>query len=255
MIQSLRFEYHGISYIFDITKPLDISLEIKNGEDNVNCYDADPVDFETIRQGDFIGSVAEGGPCNYQKITITPHGNGTHTECYGHVSADPKATLNQSLKKYIFFAQLISLPYQSTDNQKLITLNSLKSRLKSNIIPEALIIRTIPNDPGKKNKKYSGTHPPYLEPAIGIYLADLGIEHLLVDLPSVDPEVDGGQMLMHKKFWRYPEHIRSQATISELIYINDHIQDGYYVLNLQITSLETDASPSKPVLYALKPES
>ena len=254
MIQSLRFEYNNVNYTFDISKPLDISLEIKNGDDNVNCYYADPVSIETIRQGDFIGSVAEGGPVNHQKIILSPHGNGTHTECYGHVSPAPEATLNQTLKKFIFFAQLVSLPTETINNQALITLNSLKSQLNNDLIPEALIIRTIPNNSEKKTRKYSGTNPPYLAPEIGSYLADLGIAHLLVDLPSVDPEVDGGLLKAHKSFWRYPNHTRHHATISELIYINNHIQDGFYVLNLQVISLESDASPSKPILYALKPE-
>ena len=254
MIQSIRFEYNGVNYTFDISKPIDISLEIKNGDDNVNCYYADSVSIETIRQGDFIGSVAEGGAVNHQKITLTPHGNGTHTECYGHVSPDPEATLNQTLKRYIFFAQLVSLPTENIDNQNIVTLNSLKSKLSTDIVPEALIIRTIPNDSEKKTRKYSGTNPPFLAPEIGSYLADLGIEHLLVDLPSVDPEVDSGLLQTHKNFWRYPDHTRYQATISELIYINNYIQDGFYVLNLQVISLESDASPSKPILYALKPE-
>jgi hypothetical protein len=35
-----------------------------------------------------------------------------------------------------------------------------------------------------------------------------------------------------------------------MIYVKDVVLDGTYLLNLQITSFENDASPSKPVLYA-----
>jgi hypothetical protein len=85
----------------------------------------------------------------------------------------------------------------------------------------------------------------------------MGIKHLLIDLPSVDREEDGGRLAAHKAFWNVldttnlnPE-ARVDCTITEMIYVNDAILDGSYVLNLQIASFENDASPSKPLLYAL----
>ncbi len=41
------------------------------------------------------------------------------------------------------------------------------------------------------------------------------------------------------------------ATITEMIYVSDEVEDGDYILNLQIASFENDASPSKPVLYKI----
>jgi hypothetical protein len=43
------------------------------------------------------------------------------------------------------------------------------------------------------------------------------------------------------------------ATITEMVFVPDAVADGIYLLNIQIASLETDASPSKPVLYPLLP--
>ncbi len=100
-------------------------------------------------------------------------------------------------------------------------------------------------------RQYSGTNPTYIEPALAHYLADHHIEHLLLDLPSVDREEDGGQLLAHHAFWQYPERTRRTSTITELIFVPDELKDGLYLLNLQITSLELDASPSKPILYKL----
>jgi hypothetical protein len=37
-----------------------------------------------------------------------------------------------------------------------------------------------------------------------------------------------------------------------MIYVNDTIPDGSYLLNLQFASFENDASPSKPVLYKIE---
>ena len=79
------------------------------------------------------------------------------------------------------------------------------------------------------------------------------VQHLLLDLPSVDREEDAGQLLAHHAFWQYPAQPRREATITELIFVPDEVADGLYLLNIQITSLELDASPSKPVLYLLTP--
>jgi hypothetical protein len=45
---------------------------------------------------------------------------------------------------------------------------------------------------------------------------------------------------------------RQNATITEMIFVNDKVQDGSYLLNLQIASFENDASPSKPILFEIK---
>jgi hypothetical protein len=36
-----------------------------------------------------------------------------------------------------------------------------------------------------------------------------------------------------------------------MIFVENEIQDGSYILNLQIASFENDASPSKPILYKI----
>ena len=118
-------------------------------------------------------------------------------------------------------------------------------------IPEALILRTLPNDEAKRHRQYSGTNPTYIEPALAEFLVEHDVQHLLLDLPSVDREEDAGQLLAHHAFWRYPAQPRCGATITELIFVPNEVADGLYLLNIQITSLELDASPSKPVLYQL----
>ena len=117
--------------------------------------------------------------------------------------------------------------------------------------PDAVIIRTLPNDVLKLKKNYSGKNPPYLHHDAADFLVSIGVKHLLVDLPSVDREEDDRKLLFHKAFWQFPHHIRKEATISELIFVPSDVADGAYLLNLQIASFELDASPSKPVLYCL----
>jgi arylformamidase len=112
-----------------------------------------------------------------------------------------------------------------------------------------LIIRTLPNDKSKLTRNYNKTNPPYLEESLATYLNKQGIFHLLVDLPSLDREEDGGKLSAHKAFWGIPNKLRPSATITELIYVPNEVKDGTYLLNLQIAAFELDATPSKPVLY------
>jgi len=249
MIANLSF--NGKSYLANLQEPLDISLPIREGENNPNCYWAESVKFETIKSGNFIGSVKDGGSVNYQKLAITPHGNGTHTECYGHISEDG-ATVNQSLKHFHFITELVSVePKKSASGDMTITKEMLTEKIAAPGA-QAVVIRTLPNFESKKIKQYSGTNPPYVEAEAIEHLVELGIQHIIIDLPSLDKEVDEGKLAAHKAFWKFPHNVRKYATITELAFVPDTAPDGLYLLNLQITSLETDASPSKPVLYKLK---
>ena len=250
MIEPFRVKIDGHDFRVDLNTPIDISIPLRSGNNNPNCYHADQPSFTPIVADDFIGSVSKGGPCNHQRLNISPHGNGTHTECYGHISPDPDATINRSLMRFHFIANLVSVQTTETSGgDRIIKWSDLASKLSSNA--EALVIRTLPNGQGKLVAQYSGTNPPYLEREVAQNVAQKGISHLLVDLPSVDKENDGGKLLVHRDFWNYPEKPRKHCTITELIYVPDILKDGLYLLNLQIVSLDSDASPSKPVLYPL----
>ncbi|MBT9392072.1 cyclase family protein [Hymenobacter sp. NST-14] len=251
------YPHQGRTFSFNPHEPLDISLPLAPGGQQVNCFWAEPVQFDVIRVGDFVGSVAAGGSTNYQRVHITPHGNGTHTECYGHISAEPGATLNRCLRRFLFVARLVSVqPRPQPNGDEVVMLADVQRELEGGpaaaVRPEALILRTLPNHRAKRTRHYSGTNPTYLEPALAEYLAQQHIEHLLLDLPSVDREEDGGRLLAHHAFWQYPHATRQAATITELIFVPDAVEDGLFLLNLQITSLELDASPSKPVLYEVR---
>jgi arylformamidase len=237
----------------DLSKPLDISIPLRAGKKNVNAFYIPDVVIEPIRIGSFVGAVNKGGSCNVNNIFFNPHGNGTHTECVGHISKEP-VSLNDSLKKFFFTAVLVSVAPEKRGEDQVITKQQLEklwtkhAKMKQS---DALIIRTLPNGKSKMSRKYSGTNPPYLDAAAGLWMREKGIEHLLLDLPSVDREMDGGRLQAHHAFWNYPGNTRKNATITELVFVPDKVRDGEYLLNLMIASFENDASPSKPVLYAL----
>ena len=153
-----------------------------------------------------------------------------------------------------FFAKLVSLyPRKTEDGDRAIYRDQIEEILSNGEV-EALIIRTMPNDDLKRRTQYSGSNPPYLHHEAVRYLVECGVQHLLLDLPSVDRETDGGALLAHRAFWTYPEAVemRQHCTITELIFVPNTVRDGYYLLNIQAASLDLDASPSKPVIFELQ---
>lgn len=246
----IQFKYNEKTFEADLKKPVDISIPLKEGMEAPNCFYAPLMETFPVRSGDFIGSTAEGGLVNFLNVRLNPHGNGTHTECVGHIASEAY-TINQSLRSFHFLAKLVSLyPVHQENGDRVIERTQIEDVLQAGEA-EALVIRTIPNDDWKCRHHYSGTNPPFIHHEAIAYLVNCGIQHLLVDLPSVDKEEDGGKLLSHRTFWNYPDNVREKCTISELIYVENLIKDGFYLLNLQTASFEIDVSPSKPVLYHL----
>ncbi|WP_333876647.1 cyclase family protein [Flavobacterium sp.] len=243
------------NFQIDLSKPIDISIPLTNTEDNpIAWYIEKPV-IEPVRFGEWVGKVSEGSSTNFNNIFFNPHGHGTHTECLGHIT---KAfySINQCLKQFFFIAELITVTPEKVADDWIITKFQLATALNGRT-PQAVVIRTLPNDISKTQQKYSHTNPPYLSEDAAIFIRESGIKHLLIDLPSVDREEDGGKLAAHKAFWNVKDvnllnaDARLDCTITEMIYVGNEVPDGNYFLNLQIASFENDASPSKPILYAL----
>ncbi|MBC7557703.1 MAG: cyclase family protein [Chryseobacterium sp.] len=244
------------NFQIDLSKPIDISIPLSNTNENpIAWYIEKPV-IEPVQFGDWIGKVSEGSSTNFNNIFFNPHGHGTHTECLGHITHE-FYSINQCLKQFFFFAELISVKPAILNDDLIITKNQIENLLNGKL-PEALIIRTLPNYDAKKSKNHSNSNPAYLTEAAAIYIREIGIQHLLIDLPSVDREEDEGKLLAHKAFWNVKntknlnEDARINCTITEMIYVENQVADGSYILNLQIASFENDASPSKPILYDIE---
>ncbi len=242
-------EHSSGSLKVDLSKPIDISMPLRAGEKNVNAWYRSPVRMEAVRLGDWVGDVNEGGSVNFRDIWFNPHAHGTHTETVWHISSQ-QISINEALKQFFFLAELITITPESRENDKIITEDQIKKMLGDTSC-EAVIIRTLPNDESKLTRQYSNTNPPYLHQHAAEFLRKKNIQHLFIDLPSVDREQDDGKLLAHHAFWNYPEATRINATITELIYVPNEIEDGKYLLNLQIAPFENDAAPSKPILYKI----
>ncbi|WP_286965966.1 cyclase family protein [Flavobacterium sp. UBA4854] len=249
------------NFEIDLSKPIDISISLTNTDENPIAWYIEKPIIEPVVFGDWIGKVSEGkSSTNFNNIFFNPHGHGTHTECLGHITND-FYSINQSLKQFFFSAKLITIEPEKIGDDFVITKEQIQKALSAStslsLTNEALIIRTVPNQKEKKSRKYSNTNPPYLSEEAAIFIRETEIQHLLIDLPSVDKEHDEGKLLAHKAFWNVKDthnvnsNARLNATITEMIYVSDEIEDGNYILNLQIASFENDASPSKPILYKI----
>lgn len=242
-------------YKIDLSKPIDISIPLSNTDKNPIAWYIEKPEIEPVVFGDWIGKVSEGSSTNFNNIFFNPHGHGTHTECLGHITRE-FYSINQCLKQFFFTAELISIAPENINGDLVITKNQIDKALNGKT-PEAIVIRTLPNLDQKKHKNYSKTNPPYLSEEAAIFIREIGIQHLLIDLPSVDREEDEGKLLAHKAFWNVKDvnnlndDARLKCTITEMIFVENEIQDGSYILNLQIASFENDASPSKPILYKI----
>jgi arylformamidase len=242
-----RIKHNSKEYKIDLSKPLDISIPLRGNESNVSAWNLDPPKIEPHKEVGFIGKVSEGASVNFNDISFNPHAHGTHTECLGHITEETYS-INRQLSDYFFLAEVVTIAPEKYQNDFVVSKKQIQYAI-GNKKCEALIIRTLPNLKEKLSRKYSDTNPPYLLEEAAQYLVDREINHLLIDLPSIDREKDNGALLAHRAFWQVEGKMRTTATITEFIFVNNSIKDGTYILNLQLAPMENDASPSRPVIF------
>lgn len=275
-MMNLTMELDGRRADWNTTVFYDISLPISPTA-AANAFFLPDATFTPFRAGTFVGSVEQGGPCRCDVVTLAPHGNGTHTECIGHVAGE-RYTLLGCLRESIVTARLIDVRLTqrefvqqgireaSRDKQNdsqddradanvhhvhnVITLPTLRESWDQSVFTDALIIRTGPAKE-RRSRRWSGTNPPYIDVDAMEFLHASGIRHLLVDLPSVDPEEDSGALAAHKMFWQWPWAPRPERTITELICVPDEAPTGLYALVFNAAAFDGDAAPSRPLIHPL----
>lgn len=253
----------------DLARPFDLSVEVDFEGPQARHFGAPRAGSHPYSAPGFPGSVARGASCNCDSITLIPHCNGTHTECAGHLTREPLHA-QRIVPRGLLPALLLSVsplpagrtpessdpPPQAGD--RLVTRAALQAAWPGQLpfTPLALVIRTVPNDPAKRTRDYTDLTPPYLTREAGQYLVQRGIEHLVVDLPSIDRARDEGRLIAHRLFFGLPPGesalagaARPQCTITELAFVPDDAADGPYLLQLQVPAINGDAVPSRPLLY------
>lgn len=238
------------TYIADLTILHDLTLSTGPTGNNPNAFGIPAAEFAPIKIGNFTGSVLAGSGANCDVLQLCAHGNGTHTECIGHITPEHEFVPTQINNSFLT-AQLITISLgKDQNNQPVIDKNSFNP-IQTWYKTDAILIRTLPNSIEKKSKNWSGSNPPYFDSSAMEMLVNKNYQHLLVDLPSVDPEHDEGKLSAHHIWWQTGTKPRQNASITELIYIDNIVSDGLYFLNLQIPALHTDAVPSRILISPL----
>ncbi|MBL0175725.1 MAG: cyclase family protein [Ignavibacteria bacterium] len=267
----LTFIIGGRHFAIDSAQPVDCSIALDFHGAQPNAYGVAAAGAEAVRAGATVGDTREGGSCNFEELRLIPHCNGTHTECVGHLS-DARISVHETLREAFIPATLASVPVTRAlesnegyllvkdEADEIITAAALRAALEGSdsAFHRALLIRTLPNSDAKRARDYAAQPAPFLSVECAWLLRDLGVEHLLVDVPSLDRAADDGMLSAHRVYWNLPagtHHVdparRSFKTITEFIFVPDTAADGRYLLNLQIPSFVSDAAPSRPLLYAV----
>ena len=257
----------------DLGQPLDLSIPYDFAGEQPSHFDAPRASASALHAGSFVGDVRLGGSCNCEELRLIPHCNGTHTECVGHVTSE-RVSVHERFSSGLALALLLSVEataasssHESTvppaaPGDRLITARSLEQAWKRQPSAgvTALVLRTLPNDAGKRTRRYEAhPPPPFLSIPAAEFIVAWGVEHLLVDLPSLDRTHDQGKLSVHRIFWGLPpgssnhaQARRPHASVTELIFVPDSITDGRYLLDLQVAPFLSDAAPSRPILYRLQ---
>lgn len=244
----LKFQHSGLWYTVDLESAADISQSFGPDGLNPGAFFIDSPSFEPFRAGSFVGKVASGGSANCEWIQFCAHGHTTHTECVGHLTPE-RNSVNKLIKSGYYTACLADVEPEIIAGDLVITADSLAQAYL--LSTDAVVLRTV-TEGSKAGRNWSGTNPPYFTADAMQFLVDRGFKHLLTDLPSVDREEDGGALSAHHVWWNYPAEVRSHCSITELILVPDSLPVGLYLLGLFFMPVESDAAPSRPVLYPVK---
>jgi kynurenine formamidase len=243
-----------------LNDPRDISLPLTFDGAQPRFFGATAAHARAYVSGSFEGDVRLGASCNCSTYMLTPHCNGTHTECVGHITREQVSVRDVAICSFML-ARVISVqPSNASDGDEVITLGALRAAAGGTAsLSQAVVIRTLPNSIQKAARDYDSRPAPYFAPEAIEWLVANGVEHLVTDLPSLDRGDDGGKLAAHRAFWGMPpgeisvmQATRPQATVTELAFIPDSVADGLYLLNLQVAPFVTDAAPSRPLLYPLE---
>lgn len=249
----LELAYSGRRYRSHTPVANDLALPLAFDGGGPRAFGAEAARITPLASPGFSARVAEGASCNASVLHVAPHGNGTHTETVAHLcegGPDAASLLTGGW-------QPAWLASTAVETGTIIRAEALGEALADakDAGATAFMLRTRPNTVDKLQRHYTPTRPPAcLAAETAQALADAGIEHLLVDLPSLD-RMDDPALPAHRAFFGLPaasrrvrEAKRRHATVTEMIYAADELTDGLYLLDLQVPRWRLEAVPSRPLV-------
>lgn len=250
-----RIEWRGQALSIDFSRGRSLAIELDPSGKHPSFFSDRTVHSEPLRLGGFVGDMKQGGSCNAQVITFSPHSHGTHTECIGHIDPQHQA-VTATVDQRPTLLQLVTVQQEAMDGR------SMNSDILDAVDLSrcgALAIRTLPNDESKRNCRYDdGPEFPVLSHEAMHKLCESQIMHLLLDTPSLDhPDSQG--LENHSMWWGKNPNVTpgvpqaAARSVTEMIFVPDDIPDGAYWLDLQLAPFVSDAVPSRPIIYPVQP--
>lgn len=248
----LEIEWNGRRYRSRAPVASDLSLPLAFDGTGPLAFGAGPAALRPLAAPGFSGRVAAGASCNASVLTVTPHGNGTHTESVAHL-LDRGPTVPALLLTGWLPAWLASVDAPGRPIAPAALTAALSHAAAAGCA--AFVLRTRPNDAGKLARRYTAEDPPaWLAPETAQAFAAAGIEHLVVDLPSLD-RLDDPDLGAHRAFFGlHPDGSRDGArlrcTVTEFAYAPDELGDGLYLIDIQVPRWQLEAVPSRVLAVA-----
>ena len=267
----IELTFDDVRFRADLGCPIELAQPVRFDDEGPGAFFLAAARQSAVRADGFVGDVREGGSVNCTTLELRPHGNGTHTECVGHV-LEERVFVVDVLPPTLQLAVVLTaepVPFASMQepydgkrapDDLVVTGASLREAFagvrgdSNRALPEAVLVRS-----GRVARDFSGTSPPYLTLGAMDFLLNLDAEHVLTDLPSLDREDDGGALACHRRLWglapgqrRLDGAAPSRRTVTELCRFPASLEDGFYLLALQVPALFSDAVPSRPVLFPLE---
>lgn len=230
-----------------------------SGAKSSNAFHMPLLQAETLEfEGQFVGHVDRGGSCNVDVLSYVPHGL-THLETSAHVlSPDSNPPTVKDIPSYHLqgIVYLIDVSHLEATGRA-IPWDAVKDKLNANTLPISMVaLKTksslLPADYDFSSKDFlyvdretaKGIHD-YGAAIPGPHAAEMRINCLILDLPSIDREHDEGKLLAHRAWFGLPQTGHSgtdeeKRALVELAWFSG-LEEGYYLTTITPPRFQANA--------------
>jgi kynurenine formamidase len=207
----------------------------------------------------FIGNVGEGGACNVDILNYVPHGL-THIETSAHILMQDENAVTikdipvQNLSGLVYLLDITDIDAEAGRS---VRWQDVEAKLKKITLPIRMLALKTQASLQPRDTDFSGKDFLYLSPETAEKLHDFKprINCLLLDLPSIDRESDGGKLAAHRHFFGLPQkgcrwEDKEKRTLVELAWFSD-LQEGYYYAFITPQRFQTNAVSTGIVFHPL----
>lgn len=206
----------------------------------------------------------ESGCCNVNVLEYCPH-KITHMETAAHImarEASPPTALDipvQHLEGVLYLADFSGMEPKSG---ALITEDQMHQKLQKIDRPISMLALKTPASNLNEHYDFSGKDFMALSEQAARMIHDFGknkhaIQCLVLDLPSIDPEHDNGNLLAHRAYFGLPAKgftgiIKEKRALVELAWLQG-MDEGYYYAVVTPAKFQANAVHTEVTLWKMKP--